>query len=309
MHLLAAAALSVTGCDENGSAPAPGGGVQGLEAVWGQQGQLPGQLQKPRCIAIDKNDDLYIVDITARVQVFDRQGKYLRGWQTPASANGRPTGIWVARDGKVLVADTHYYRMLVYTPEGKLLEEKTIGGTHGNGPGEFGFVTHCVQDSKGNYYIAEYGEYDRIQKFSPQGKYLLEWGGHGVEPGKLRRPQKIYVDRQDRLWVTDACNHRIQVFDPEGKLLFLWGEEGSGPGQLSYPYDITFDDKEEFLYVVEYGNHRVQKFTPEGKSVGVFGTRGRGPGEFHNPWGLVRDSQGALHVLDTYNHRVERIRL
>jgi hypothetical protein len=36
---------------------------------------------------------------------------------------------------------------------------------------------------------------------------------------------------------------------------------------------------------------------------------GRARGELHNPWALARDSRGRLHVLDTYNHRVYRIRL
>ena len=30
-------------------------------------------------------------------------------------------------------------------------------------------------------------------------------------------------DRQDRMWVADACNHRIQAFSTEGKLLGLLG--------------------------------------------------------------------------------------
>ena len=34
---------------------------------------------------------------------------------------------------------------------------------------------------------------------------------------------------------------------------------------------------------------------------------GRGPGELHNPWAVVRDRRGRLHVLDTNNHRVQRV--
>ena len=43
--------------------------------------------------------------------------------------------------------------MLVYTPQGKLLDEQTIGGTCGHGDGEFQFVTDAAQDSQGNYYV------------------------------------------------------------------------------------------------------------------------------------------------------------
>jgi len=211
----------------------------------------------------------------------------------------------------LMVADTHYYRVLVYTPLGKRLEEQTIGGVCGHGPGEFGFVTECVQDSQGNYYVAEYGEYDRIQKFSPQQEFLFQWGSLGTDPGQFQRPQSLAVDGNGLLWVADACNHRIQVFDATGdeaKLVNIWGGHGSEPGQLSYPYDLILDGKGH-LYVSEFGNHRVQKFSPDGRSLGVWGTNGRREGELYQPWALVMDSKDRIHILDSYNHRVQRIRL
>ena len=115
-----------------------------------------------------------------------------------------------------MVADTHYFRVLFYTPEGRLLEDQTIGGKYGFAPGEFTLVTDYAQDSQGNYYVSEYGEYDRIQKFSPQRKFLFQWGGHGNERGQFARPQDLAVDEHDHIWVADACNDRIQVFDATG---------------------------------------------------------------------------------------------
>ena len=290
------------------SAPAVGE----LELIWGRRGVSEGRFHKPRAIAIDRESDLiYTVDMKARIQLFDLDGKFLRGWQTPEFEHGRPSGLTIARDGNLLVADTHYYRVLVYTPQGELLSDRTIGGTRGHGPGEFGFVTDAVEDSQGNYYVAEYGEYDRIQKFSPSGEFLFQWGGHGPEPGKFIRPQNLTVDEHDHIWVADACNHRIQVFDATGnqaKLVKIWGELGDAPGQLNYPYDLVLDGKGH-VYVIEYGNNRVQKFTTGGKSLGCWGTSGRQKGQLHNPWALDIDSQGRIHVLDSNNHRVQRIRL
>jgi DNA-binding beta-propeller fold protein YncE len=259
-------------------------------------------------MGIDPQDRLYIVDMTARVQVFDTKtivkgkGKFLRSWETPESQFGKPAGLSIGRDGNVLVADTHYYQVLVYSPEGELL--RTIGGKKGQGPGEFGLVRDVVQDSQGNYYVAEMGENDRIQKFSPDGKFLLQWGGHGSAPGQLARPESLAVDEKDRIWVADACNHRIQVFDTQGNLLKMWGSEGKAPGQLYYPYDLVLGDGNT-VYVCEFGSHRVQKFTRDGHSLGCWGTCGRGKGELFNPWALARDSQGKIYVLDTNNHRVQ----
>jgi sugar lactone lactonase YvrE len=309
----AGAGLLLAGC--TGNSPSQSAEP---EAVWGRRGLAAGRLNKPRAIAIDKEDLLYIVDFTPRIQVFTGDGEFVRGWQPPESTNGRPSGLAFDNEGNLLVADTHYYRMLVYTPQGKLLDKQTIGGTCGYGDGEFQFVTDAAQDSQGNYYITQYGEFDRIQKFSKDGKFLLSWGEHGNELGQFLRPQKIVVDKANLVWVTDACNHRVQVFDARGseaKLVKHWGEMGHASGQLRFPYDILLDDaalagqSEGGVYLCEFGNHRVQKFTLEGEFVASWGANGRGPGQLDQPWGIARDSQGRMFVLDSYNHRVQRFRL
>jgi sugar lactone lactonase YvrE len=281
------------------------------DLTWGRRGISDGRLQKPRAITIDPQDRLYIVDMTGRVQVFTTDGEFLRSWRTPAIENGKPCGLAVDRQGHVLVADTHYFRVLFYTPDGQLLEDKTIGGTPGHQPGQFNFVTDVVQDSHGNYYISEYGEYDRIQKFTADGQFVMQWGSHGAEPGQFARPQGLAIDDQDHIWVADACNHRLQVFDARGaeaQLIKIWGQQGAEPGQLSYPYGLVLDG-EGHVYVSEFGNHRVQKLTLDGDTRGCWGRPGRQTGELSRPWGLVLDSQNRIHALDTYNHRVQRLRL
>ena len=282
------------------------GDVGQLETVWGRRGIVDGRFQKPRAIAIDQEDQLYIVDMLARIQVFDRDGAFLRGWQTPIHEAGRPTGLSISPDGILLVADTHYFRVLSYTPEGQLLEDKTIGGNYGPSPGEFGLVTDAVRAADGTLFVAEYGEFDRIHKYSPDGEFIKQWGGNGSQPGQFLRPQNIAIDQENRLWVADACNHRIQIFDLEGNLLEYWGESGAEQGQLYYPYDLVLDG-DGHVFICEYGNHRIQKFTLSGKSMGTWGKNGRGPGELHNPWALVYDSRDRIHVLDSNNHRVQRI--
>jgi len=241
--------------------------------------------------------------------VFDTDGNFIRSWQTPEQKTGRPTGLTISTvDGNLMVADTHYFRILTYTPTGELLTHATLGGTMGQGPGEFGLVSDVVRDTEANYYISEYGEWDRIQKFTPERKYVLQWGGHGSEPGQFLRPQKMDIDGQDHLWVTDACNHRVQVFDVRGsepKPVKAWGTEGPDPGQLRYPYDILLDGQGH-VYLCEFGNHRVQKFTLEVDLVGWWGKNGHRDGELDQPWGITRDSQGRMYVLDSYNHRVQR---
>lgn len=290
--LIAASALLLAGCGRSSGTP---------ELVWGRRGVQPGDLVRPRAIAIDADDHLYIVDFTARIQVYDRDGQFLdAGWTTPDYRAGRPSGLSIDRAGNLLVSDSHYHCVRVYSPEGKAL------GVLGEGLG-LGYISDVVQDEDGNYYLAEFGEIQRISKLDRAGKLVKSWGSAGPEPGQFARARALALGPDGLLYVADACNHRIQVFDREGQLIRCWGEAGRDSGQLSYPYDLAFGLSGE-LYVVEYDNHRVQKFTKEGESLGCWGGPGRGPGRLHNPWGIAVDSKGFVHVLDTENHRVQRIR-
>lgn len=298
---------SLSGCMPGG----PPAGTYHADLIWGSHGERPGQFFKPRAIAINSKDELFIVDMTARIQVFTPDGEFLRAWRTPEATNGRPTGLGISSDGNLLVADTHYFRMLVYTFDGKLLEDRTIGGECGTEPGQFHFVTDAVQDKDGNYYVGQYGEFDRIQKFGPDRKFILEIGVHGEELGQLLRPQALALDNEGLLWVADACNHRVQVFDARDnnpKLVKHWGSMGEEEGQLRYPYGIVLDGKGH-VYISEFGNHRIQKFTTDGKLVARWGKNGNKRGELYQPWSCALDSKGRLHVLDSYNHRVQRTRV
>jgi DNA-binding beta-propeller fold protein YncE len=296
-RLYLAALLLSAGCRDGGAEP---------ERVWGQRGVQGGQLVKPRAAAIDTQDRLYLVDWTARIQVFDRDGKYLgHTWTPPDYRNGRPSGLSIDRDGNLLVSDSHYNCLRIYSPEGKLL--RTIGGKQGTEPGQFSYISDAVQDKDGFFYVAEFGENQRISKLDADGNFVQCWGAAGSEPGQFARIRALALGPEGNLYAADACNHRIQVFSADGKLIRLWGEAGTEEGKLSYPYDLAFAPDGRHLYVVEYGNHRVQKFTPTGESVGCWGGPGRAPGRLYNPWALAVDSRGRVHVIDSENNRVQRI--
>ena len=291
--------LAMAGCG-------PGAGQ--LDQIWGKKGIYPGEFIRPRAIACDRRsgqERVYVVDFTGRVQAFTPDGHYLLGWKTPAIANGRPAGVGIAPNGNVLIADSHYHRLLIYSSQGELLH--TLEGIAPSGS-TFAYVADVEQDKDGNLYVTVFGDdQDVIRKLSPEGKLLGEWGGRGSEPGKLARPRGMALSEKGELYVADSCNHRIQVYDLQGKLLRCWGHNGSDPGQLNYPYDVALGP-DNGVYVVEFGNHRVQRFSPTGEPRGVWGGPGRGePGRLHNPWGLAVDARGRLHVTDTENHRVQRV--
>lgn len=292
--------LAILGAGCTGSSSKP-------EAVWGKHGVNDGQLVKPRAIAIGPDDRVYLVDWTARIQAFDRDGKYLgASWTPPDYRNGRPSGLSVDASGNVVVSDSHYHRVRVYSPTGELLQ--TIGGNPGVEPGQLSYVSDALRDADGNFYVAEFGENQRISKFDKDGKFLTCWGEPGERIGQFARIRGMTLGPDGNLYVADACNHRIQVFTKDGEFVRTFGSPGQQKGELSYPYDVAIaPGRTPYLYVIEYGNSRVQKFTLEGESLGTWGGPGRGPGQFLSPWALAVDSRGRVLVADSTNDRVQRI--
>lgn len=274
------------------------------ERTWGRRGVLDGEFVRPRAATI-AGDKLFVVDFTARVQAYSLDGEHAGvTFTTPDFRNGRPSGLSTDNDGNVLVSDSHYHMVRIYSPEG--VELKNFGGSSGTEPGQFGYLSDCVQDADGNYFVSEFGQNDRITKLDSQGKFLMCWGKNGTGEGEFQRVRALAIGPDGYLYAADACNHRIQVFDRGGRFVRILGGPGTEPGQLAYPYDLGFDPAGN-LYVVERGNSRVQKLTREGMPLGSWGSPGRGPGQLADPWALAIDQLGRVHVIDTENHRVQRI--
>jgi DNA-binding beta-propeller fold protein YncE len=281
------------------------------DLVWGKRGLQPGEFVRPRAIALGSltpgNEELYVIDFAGRIQVFDLNGHPRREWKTPTIANGRPAGCAWSSSGKLLVADSHYQQLLVYSPEGVLLNK--IPGTLGKGNlGPFGYVADVAEDTDGNLYVSEFGneDQDRIRKLAPDGRHLLAFGGHGSQPGQFGRPRGIAISAQGELFVADSCNHRIQVFDLTGRFLRAFGQAGSGSDDMQYPYDVALGT-DNAVYVAEWGNHRIHKYNTSGQSLGTWGKPGRDPGCLNQPWGLIASPKVVLFVLDSDNHRIQRL--
>lgn len=277
-----------------------------VDLIIGEQGLMPGQFNKPRAIAIDQEGNLAVVDFRAMIQWLAPDGKPIIQWQTPTHQFGRPSGLGIDRSGNLLVADSHYHRVLVYDRQGNIL--RTYGGDEGTDPlvGRFGYIADAECDSKGNIFIAESQNAERITKISPDGKILAEWGSLGSEPGQFQRIRSMLFDSSGRLYVADACNHRIQIFDADGKFISQFGKPGSAEGEMMYPYDIALA-KDGTLFVCEYGNSRVQRFNTTGQPLGIWGRPGREVGELWNPWAIGIDNADRLYVVDSNNHRIQRI--
>jgi ABC-type Fe3+ transport system permease subunit len=304
--LAASALLLLPGC-----APKPASNVVPLASqlfrrvqIIGSRGVGVGELNKPRSVAVDTQDNLYVVDMTGRVQKFSSNGVFRLSWQMPQTALGKPKGLGRDRDGNIVVLEPHYQRVNVFSPEGKLVAQ---WGKRGTNAGELMMPRAVAVNSHREVFLSEYGLVERVQQFTARGETLLAIFGHpGNAPGEFNRPEGLCVDAQDRIYVADSCNHRIQVFSSEGKFLRTYGKAGNGKGELSYPYDICVDAAGR-QYVCEFGNSRIQVFDAQDQPLEIIGGAGAAPGQFSNPWGVALDSAGNLYVADSQNHRVQKL--
>jgi sugar lactone lactonase YvrE len=176
---------------------------------------------------------VYVADQTnRRVQVFDREGKFLFKW-----------GKYGVKEGEF---------------GGNVAQASRVGGPQ--------FI---ALDDAGDVFTTE-GSVGRMQKFTPDGKFLLAWGdnedragsfGGGMErrKGGLRGPVGICIDATGRVWVS-AVSGRVQQFTRDGKYLRGLGKgPGSEPGEFLAPHGLALDGRGH-LYVVDAFNHRIQKF-------------------------------------------------
>lgn len=77
----------------------------------------------------------------------------------------------------------------------------------------------------------------------PNGKFILQWGGHGNGPGQFEMPHALAMDNEGRLFVADRGNNRVQIFDQNGKFIAAWS-------QFSRPCGV-FVDSNDVLYVTD----------------------------------------------------------
>jgi DNA-binding beta-propeller fold protein YncE len=272
--------------------------------IIGTRGTGVGELNKPRSVAVDKLDNLYVVDMTGRVQKFSSNGTFVLSWQMPQTDKGKPKGMCRDQDGNIVVLEPHYQRVNYFSPEGALLAQF---GHFGTNAGQLSLPRAVAVNSRNEILVSEYEGIERVQQFAPRGTKLLNSIGHaGNGPGEFNRAEGLFVDGQDRIYVADSCNHRIEIFSPDGKFLRAYGKAGSGLGEFSYPYDICVD-KEGRQYICEFGNSRIQVFDADDKPIEIIGGPGADPGQFSNPWSLALDSAGNLYVADSLNHRVQKL--
>ena len=138
-----------------------------------------------------------------------------------------------------------------------------LAGGH-TAPGQFKSPSGVAVDGAGNLYVADSGNH-RIQKLSPTGEPLAQWGTEGSAAGQFFQPGGVAVDSDGNIYVADGSlfggpNSRIQQLSANGEPMAEWGTRGSAPGQFRAPQGIAVDGVGN-IFVADTLNDRIQKLT------------------------------------------------
>jgi DNA-binding beta-propeller fold protein YncE len=167
----------------------------------------------------------------------------------------------------------------------------------------------------GDLYVADQFSHV-VQRFSPSGRFLGQWGSYGSGLGQFGAVDGLAVDARGDVYVLDSTGERIERFSASGRLLGAWGARGSGVGQFDFGAGQGPDKPPGggiavgggHVYVSDSANNRIQRFALDGSGAVVWGLPGSAPGRFSSPRGLAVVG-GEVYVADEGNHRVQALDL
>ncbi len=191
---------------------------------FGQTGRGDGEFSGAGPLAIRRNGDIYVTDIdNNRIQVFDRDGRFKftfgKEGQFRNSAPGEiyfPGGLAMDKNDRVYLADTHNFRVQVFSPKGRF---ETMWGRQGTWIGEFDHPFGiAVDDRSGRVYVVDdhiklQDGGRRVQVFTDRGRFLGLLRPRADEP-PLHHAFDVAVAPDGRLLVSERAVGRVRVLSP-----------------------------------------------------------------------------------------------
>jgi len=269
-------------------------------------------------VAVDDKDRIWVYTrANPPVQVYDADGKYVRGWGEDII--GSAHYLKIDPQGMIWVADLKNHVVMQFTPEGKPLKTLGTRGQAGDDQHHFNKPTDMAITPDGQVFVSDgYGN-SRVVHFDRDGKFVKAWGKPGTGPGEFNLVHAIVVDSKGRLYVADRSNVRIQVFDQSGKFLQQWRN-------LLVPWglSITHDDEiwtcgsspmaweeTDGLLGCPPKDQVFMKLDTSGKLLQLWtvpkGEDGQEkPGEVNWLHGIDLDSKGNIYACDIQGRKVQK---
>lgn len=270
-------------------------------------GDMP--FSAPRDIATAADGSLFLADSrNHRVVHLDPQGLFLIAFgsygnvvdgETPGGRMNEPWGVAVGTDGMVYVADTWNHRIQVFTPDGQFLRMWSNFDAGGVVDGFWGPRGIAV-DQQNRVFVTDTGK-QRVVVFDSQGNYLTQFGGLGLEVGKLDEPVGIDIAADGKVYVADTWNYRVQVFEPDASGLqyqsvFYWDVDAWQSQSLDNKPFLQLDENENVI-LTDPDRGRVIVFNKDGQYQYLWGG-------FDNSYmmttisGVTVGSEGEIWVTD-----------
>ncbi len=194
-------------------------------------------LQEVSAVAVDSHENVLVLHRGGRkwpdsgpfdtspipvptVFVFDgRTGRLIKKWGDKILA--LPHSITVDSKDNVWIADVVLHQVFKFSHDGKLLLKIGERAVAGDDTSHFNQPSDVAVAPDGSFYVSDgYGN-NRIVKFGPDGKFLLQWGSKGKNAGQFDLPHALTLYR-GRVYVLDRENRRVQIFDSQGIYLTEW---------------------------------------------------------------------------------------
>jgi sugar lactone lactonase YvrE len=229
-----------------------------------------------------------------------------------------PSGLGMASDGHLYVADTVNNRIRHITREGAVT---TVAGTGtagaANGAGTAATFHQPVDvafDASDNIYVAEERN-GLIRKITTAGQVS------NYVATSFSEPHSMVFDTAGNMYVVEQGANRIRMINAAKQVSVIAGADAdfvdgnASAARFSLPSGISIDSSGA-LYVADSRNHRVRKLVKAvaGWTVSTLaGGKPRyaeGTGKtivFNQPEGLAMDKAGNLYVADSGNYRVRAI--
>jgi DNA-binding beta-propeller fold protein YncE len=257
---------------------------------------------QPSGIAIDKDNNIYIVD-SGRIKIkkINPEGKVQTAWGNSGKQFKiikNPTSVAVDNQGNVYVTDAKTHSFLKFDRAGIY---KRKWGTEGSKNLQFKTPSGVAVDSKNDIYVVDSGNH-RVKKYNSQGALKKIWGKQGTANGDFAYPKGIAISQKNEVFVIDRV--RVQKFSVEGEFIASWGRRGIADGEINNPQGM-FIDHNNFVYVADSGSNRIQKFDENGKFIAKWGTPGTNNGQMQYPVDIAIDSRGYVYVVEKNNSRVQ----
>ena len=149
----------------------------------------------------------------------------------------------------------------------------------------------------GDVFVLDYNR-GEVTRFSPDGKFLMQWGRRGRGSGEFYDASDLAVSMDGTVYVLDGWNKRLVKFSAAGRFLGNIEVELFGARGICIAPDGRF-------YIADTGTGLLKILDRDGRLISSVGGRGSAPGQMIEPVGVAVSTDGEVFVADTGNHRIQ----